>query len=629
MSLGPLDAPGPVVPAEPGARRSPRPTPGEDRRPRFSRPLRLPTRLTLLAVVAIPAAVLGLVGWSEVLTAAGEHPSFSDLLYRVVSLFEFSGGAVPAPTPWQLDAARWLAAVATLYAIYTAARAYFVEARSSLWALTFSRHVVVCGLGQVGLRLVEGFRADHGHRYRVIVIESDRANSRIDDARALGAIVLIGDASRKDVLRSARVAHATHLFAMTDQDAVNADIAIAAHDLAREREKTELTCFVNLNDPVLNAQLLQFAIERGTDRNFRFEPFNVAERSARAMLDKYPSFDPDAPITATPPHVIVVGTDDVAAELIVETARRWRKHRRNSDARIRITVVGEKADLRMAAIQERYQQLGPKHPRTVGDIAAIPISLDSAAFTAARFLFDQRERVSPTAIYVCLGDDAQGLSAGIHLRSRLHGSDIPIVVGTSTTKSGVARLLRTEIEGEVHGKILVFGRLDCLGDTEVLLKGYIETVARAIHAEYVRHEVEGDRTPLTNPSMVPWADLPFHLQEANRESAADLGSKLELRGCALEPLAAWDDEAEVVIEGDELEVLAEEEHERWMAAKELDKWTLGPRDDHNKTHPDMRPYQDLEEPTKEKDRVQVRQIASLCRDLGFKLVLRPGGNRRG
>jgi hypothetical protein len=613
----------------PPARRSPHPTPAQGRRPRFARSLRLPMRLTLIAALAVPATVLGFIGWSVALTVAGEHPSFSDLLYRVVSLFRFSGGAVPSPTPWQLDAARWLAAAATLYAIYTAATAYLVEAGSSLRAQVFSGHVVVCGLGQVGIRLVEGFRADQRARYRVIVIESDRANSRIDDARALGALVLIGDATRKDVLRSARVAHATHLFAMTDQDAVNADIALAASDLADERENAELTCFVNLNDPVLNAQLKQFAIERATRRTFRFEPFNISERSARALLDRYPAFDPNAPATATPPHVMVVGTNDVAGELIVEIARRWRRHRGESNARIRITVIGEKSAERVAAIKERYQQIGPDHRRSVSDLTPIEMPLDSASFTAARFLFDQGKRVSATAIYVCPGDDALGLSAAIHLRNRLHGSAIPIVVGTSTTRSGVTQLLQTEIEGEVQGRIDVFGMLDCLGDTAVVLDGYIEAVARAIHQAYVERGAKAGETPLTNSSMVPWADLAPDLQKSNRQAAADLGHKLELRGCALEPMTTWDDDdaaedSEVSITKELLEVLARAEHQRWWDQKKRDGWHKGPKIPGAKQHPDMRPYDELDEATKEKDRVQIRQLADDVRALEFRMVVRPG-----
>ena len=381
--------------------------------------------------------------------------------------------------------ARWLALAAILYAVFTAAAAFLRDGRSAFTASWYSGHAVVCGLGPVGMRLVEGLRAAG---YRVVAVERDRTNSRISACRALGAVVLIGDAGQGDVLRSARVDHAFYLFAMTDQDAANAEIGLAAKVLSQQRKSSALTCFVNMNDLVLNAVLRQFAIGRGTSSTFRLEPFSVSERSARALLDRHPAVDEDARGPVGRPHVVVIGTGDVAGELAVEVARRWRKHRGDSSDRIRITVVGDNAVERVAAIMERYPQLSKEHAGAVAEISAWSMSLDSAAFTAAAFLRDGDDAVSAIVIYVCVGDDARGLGAGIHLRNRLEPSDIRIVVGTDTERSGVASLLHTEHEGEVQGRIHVFGMLDCLGDTDVVLRGNNETVAQAIHADYVAQE---------------------------------------------------------------------------------------------------------------------------------------------
>lgn len=43
-----------------------------------------------------------------------------------------------------------------------------------------------------------------------------------------------------------------------------------------------------------------------------------------------------------------------------------------------------------------------------------------------------------------------------------------------------------------------------------------------------------------------------------------------------------------------------------------------------KRHPDMRPYDELDEADKEKDRVQIRELADNLRALEFKMVVRPG-----
>jgi hypothetical protein len=53
------------------------------------------------------------------------------------------------------------------------------------------------------------------------------------------------------------------------------------------------------------------------------------------------------------------------------------------------------------------------------------------------------------------------------------------------------------------------------------------------------------------------------------------------------------------------------EHQRWMGEKAMDGWRGGaPRDNQRRIHPDIQPFENLSEPVKEKDRVQVRKAVS-------------------
>ena len=368
-----------------------------------------------------------------------------------------------------------------------------------------------------------------------MAVERDRKDPRISACRALGAVVLIGDAGHHDVLRSARVDHASYLFAMTDQDAANAEIALAAKVLSRERKGSALTCFINMNVLVLNAVLKQFAIGHGTSSTFRLEPFSVSERSARALLDKHPVVDEDARGPVRQPHVVVVGTGDVASELAVEVARRWRKFRGNSSDRIRITVVGDKAVERVAAIMERHPQLNKEHARAVAEITAWSMSLDSAAFTGAAFLRDGDNAVSATVIYVCVGDDAHGLGAHPP-RNRLEPIDIRIVVGTDTERSGVASLLHAEHEGEVQGRMHVFGVSTAWAIPTSSSVGTTRRSPRRSTRTTSHRNPPSGTTRETNPRVVPWTVLPPDYKDANRQAAADVGRKLAAIECTLAPL---------------------------------------------------------------------------------------------
>src|SRR5262249_564190 len=64
-----------------------------------------------------------------------------------------------------------------------------------------SGHIIVCGLGNVGFRVVqELLQADE----QVVVIERSRDNPFIGTCRRLGAAVIIGDATVQEVLKQAR-----------------------------------------------------------------------------------------------------------------------------------------------------------------------------------------------------------------------------------------------------------------------------------------------------------------------------------------------------------------------------------------------------------------------------------------
>jgi hypothetical protein len=552
------------------------------------------------------------------MTAAGQPPSFGDLLYRVVNLFRLSGGAVAPPVPWQLEVARFLAPGVLAYATFKAVEAFLREHASALHAKVLSGHLVVGGLGPVGARLAESFRQSG---YRVVAIARDRANPRISACRELGVIVLIGDESDAELLRRARVERASYLFAATDEDATNSEIARAARGLAEGRKGRGLTCFVNLHDQRLNAVLKQFAIERGSDDTFRLESFSVAERAAPALLDKFPPFGATAQPPVGRPHIVVVGAGDMASELVLETARRWKKQPGGSPdrPRIKVTVVGDGASERMAALLERYPQLDK-----ICEIPSRSILLESAAFTSADFLRDENGAVSATLVYLCVGDDARGFSAGIHLRNCLRRDDIPIVVCTEAERSGMASLLHGEVESEFRGKIDVFRLLDCLGDSDALLRGNNERVAQAIHADYVEQETTAGVTRKTNAALVPWNELSLADKESNRRAAADVGRKLAEVNCALEPLTDWD-ERPLYFTAEEVESLAKMEHDRWWRWRMATGWKLGPRDDSKHLHPDMIPYEELSKPVKDRDRIQVQRIPIFLKALDFRVVQRKRG----
>ncbi len=71
------------------------------------------------------------------------------------------------------------------------------------------------------------------------------------------------------------------------------------------------------------------------------------------------------------------------------------------------------------------------------------------------------------------------------------------------------------------------------------------------------------------------------------------------------------------------ELLARNAHEAWAQGRMAQGWTYGPqRDDHALKHPDLIPYEELEEGEKEYDRCTAMETLRLIISLGFDIVKR-------
>lgn len=147
-----------------------------------------------------------------------------------------------------------------------------------------------------------------------------------------------------------------------------------------------------------------------------------------------------------------------------------------------------------------------------------------------------------------------------------------------------------------------------------------DSLARAVHRRYVRAQRALGQDVRSNPSLVDWDDLPDTLRDANRASAGDIERKLELVGCRLVPSL---EAAAFTFEPEEVERLAVAEHERWVAERRADGWRYGSRrDNERKLHPDLRPWSDLGEAERQKDRNVVLALPEILADAGYRIVRR-------
>jgi len=166
----------------------------------------------------------------------GRHPPFVGALHATFALIFFET-LLPFPDQWYLQILFFVIPILGL-ALFADGLLRFgtalldKQARGQKWqvamASTYSNHVVICGLGKLGYRVILqllNFGRD------VVGIEVNPEGRFVERVRALGIPLIIADARRSETLIKAGVERAETIIPCTDDELTNLDIALDAREL--------------------------------------------------------------------------------------------------------------------------------------------------------------------------------------------------------------------------------------------------------------------------------------------------------------------------------------------------------------------------------------------------------------
>src|SRR5664279_876108 len=131
---------------------------------------------------------------------------------------------------------------------------------------------------------------------------------------------------------------------------------------------------------------------------------------------------------------------------------------------------------------------------------------------------------------------------------------------------------------------------------------------------------EPTKAPL--PALVDYTDLSEHLKGQNRDAARDLSEKLAALGYVLcQDAPAGRSAASIDPLDPRVERLGKREHERWLRRKVKTGWRYGdPRDDARRLHPCVRPWEELPEDERAKDRLNVVGLPKIVGAAGMTMA---------
>ncbi|MTD55225.1 RyR domain-containing protein [Amycolatopsis pithecellobii] len=417
-------------------------------------------------------------------------------------------------------------------------------------------------------------RARRRARHIIVCGDSDAAKTLAGNLRAHHKVVHIDSARNPQVLVGAGLARADRLYALADETPTNIATVLAASQVER-RAHASLEVHAHVADPELGEALR----DRGWRDELEVDFFSLDGVAAKQVLA---AFQPDGE------RLVVIGLSAFGRALLLELARRGRH------PTVEVIVADPDGEAVVAELKAR-------HPffEAACRVTVVPVYIPEPGVHL---------------VYVCHDDEERALRDGLTAAATVDATRGTVIVRMAQL-AGVGEMI---VEHGHEDRLRFVGVLDMA--SAYLSERITDSLARALHRRYLRDQQALGEDVHGNPSLVDWDELPDTLRDANRASADDIERKLELVGCRMVPSL---DAAPFAFEPDEVERLAIAEHERWMAERRADGWRLGQRRDNmRKLHPDLRPWDELGEAERQKDRNVVLALPDILADAGFRIVRR-------
>lgn len=214
------------------------------------------------------------------------------------------------------------------------------------------------------------------------------------------------------------------------------------------------------------------------------------------------------------------------------------------------------------------------------------------------------------------------LNAFIKTNRYHHGARSMETIIRSTQKNNSSGLLRSSMPPRSQAAIHVdYDAFLKLIEQDKPFKNESDAFAEKIHTFYKNKAI---KEKWDVPWAIPYEELTPPLKEDNKAAARRITDIFSL--ISLQVVDAEESGGDLGINlvkklvDDNLEVLARAEHELWMKEKIANGWVFGTRNEDDKTHDCLVPYEKLSDKEKNKDRDAVKNYVDLLYANGFKLI---------
>lgn len=571
-------------------------------------------------IILLGAFLLGFSGFQQTVKPTEDPLSTRVIWNNLFSTLQLLTTQFPrelsnADLPWQLQVARFFMPLFAAWFTLSALMRRFNRPLLAWLAGRKLNHVVLVGTSDIHLALARAYRR---RRWPVVAIIPPVTADVVLPIEEAGARVVFGASTDVRTLHRAGVHRAAILIAADDvgASAVRLSSAVAqVNKSLRASGRSPLLFLMRLAQREMRDLVATQAASSLRESRVDLRLY-VRERTiARALLARYPA-DWGLPPGPHDIHSVIVGFGEMGSELLIQLARIAVP---SSGRRTILTVIDRDVD----GLKERMLATYPGLAQCAL-LRFISADLRPNAIKAADIEAWMLDPLPATALYVCCGDDHANMAMAIGLRrayAQAGAASPPVFVDQHLNTDQVDALAHMHGRGFDTLRVMPFGSIAEEADPLHLVDEEIDEMARRLHDNYLtgleRSASPGGRDRGRAPAEAPWAELDETYRSANRSQADHILMKLRSLGLHA---AVGTDVRPPDIDDSKLESLAIQEHERWCRDRWLSGWSWAERRDNLLLHhPDLRPYEQLDEAAREKDRQAIRGLPAVLAGLNIGL----------
>jgi len=467
--------------------------------------------IIFITCCVLTTIVLGMLGLHAYYQETEQHATLLDIAYQTIALFLFEFQDIEGEIPIPLEIARWLAPISLSYAAIKTLTVILGEKMAHARIQRLSRHAIVFGLNHRSLATIQSLLKA---QIKTLVISNNNQHALAGWAKKYGAYVIEDFSENIPPLLDKHVLKAQYLLAATDNDNTNTEIIYHAFKQCEQHTSdSTLYCAVEIHNPNLATTLYDHCIFSTDYPHYSARIINYNTISARVLLNTH---GPEREIPSLSKekndlNILVIGNNDFIDHIILRIATIG--HYGNQHP-VNVCIAGKSARQRMTKLIQTNTIL----PELL-NLQAQDADLSILNITMSKQLIDD---FSPDIIYLY----CDNIESAMIWSQTLYTLNVK-VPSICISPSKIALNIVEDDENK-HHNMKFFDLYENSSDHENIFNAKQDQLAKAIHNNYIKNQMDLGQSVETNPSLVPWDKLPETLKDANRNQADHMEIKCRL-----------------------------------------------------------------------------------------------------